>query len=185
MPIQSNILSRSVFFLMVGLIYFCLPAYSQAGAWHTYSYPKDGFAVDTPSAPHYSESGQNLASATTSMHNYAVETADGYLIVMVSWFGPSMKNLDPDKALQSGRDKIARKSSVKFIEGREFPIRLGSNHGLAYEYSDVIEGYHMHYYVRAYVVGERLYQIIVSLTEGRNYSAVERFHSSFHLIPNE
>ncbi len=145
--------------------------------WKTYTYESDAFAIAAPQAPTFSQSNTSTAAGTIQMHNYIVELGNSAaLLVSVAEYGSSMRNADPRKVLQGGRDGALQSTNGHVISERS--VSLEGYPGLAME----AENATTHFSVHFYLVRTRLFQTLVVTPIGTPFPDTDRFHNSLHLL---
>ena len=140
--------------------------------WKTYQYPVDGFSAAFPSTPKVSSTQVGPLNLRTYV-NVVSETT--VLFVTVSK-GSIAARRDLDEMLKGAENVALQNTNSKLI--RDTKTTLGVYHGLEYE----SEGQGTHMFVRMYVVGNSLYQILVVYPSGSPYADSTRFLDSFKLI---
>jgi hypothetical protein len=153
------------------------PAASTAADWKPYSYAADGFSASFPSQPAAEKRSVPTDAGALEIRTYTVEDGTTALISAVCDYGAAASGKDPDTLLDS-----AQAGAVSNIKGHlvsQKKITLGANHGVAFE----AENDSAHLSARAYLVGTKLYQMIVALPLNSNYADTTRFLDSFQLLP--
>ncbi len=173
--------------ILLAVILVCVvpAALAQAGDWHSYSYPMDGFAIDSPVQPQFSKMDQPTDAGKAILHNYIMSVGDSALMVSVTNFGSLLDGKDQDVILQGGENGAINNTHGLLQPGSEKKISLGGYHGIEFEWDGESSGTRLHFFERLYIVGGYLYQTLVVTPEGTNYPDALRFHNSFQLVENK
>jgi len=140
--------------------------------WKTYRYPADGFSAAFPSTPKVS----STQVGPLNMRTYVSVVSDTTVLFVIVSKNGDFKGRDLDEMLKGAENAALQNTNSKLI--RDTKTTLGVYHGLEFE----SEGEATHMFVRMYVVGTSLYQILVGSPSGSPYADTKRFLNSFTLI---
>jgi hypothetical protein len=149
----------------------------QTPRWKTFSYPADGFTASWPSEPAMSRQNVPTDTGTFELRSYLVDNDPVGMMVGVCDYGAAAAGRDPDSVLQGARNGALQNTKTNLL--RERKIALGENHGVEFE----SENDTLHLTVRVYLVGTRLYQVLVGYPISTPFKDAARFLDSFQLIP--
>jgi hypothetical protein len=149
----------------------------QAQELKPYEYPSDGFSASFPSAPQLITKKVDTAVGSINIQMYTAELPTAALVVAVNDYGSAIAGTDPDVALDGARQGALSNTGCHQISSKT--ISLDGNHGVEFEG----ENQAVHMSVRIYLVGTRLYQIMVVTPFGNTFPDKTRFFDSFKLIP--
>jgi len=150
---------------------------AQEPKWKSYSYPEDGFRASFPSAPQLDTKSQPAGAGAIELHTYCVQLSPAYLCVAVFLHGAQATGPDPD--IMMGRVKQGVLAGDKTRKLSETPITLDDRKGVALE----AENDTIHTSTRIYLVGDIVYQTLVTSPIAGKYADTARFLDSFRLIP--
>jgi hypothetical protein len=140
--------------------------------WKTYQYPADGFSAAFPSTPKVS----STQVGPLNLRTYVNVVSDTTVLFVTVSKGSIAAGRDLDEMLKGAENAVLQNTNSKLI--RDTKTTLGVYHGLEFE----SEGEATHMFVRMYVVGNSLYQILVVYPPGSPYADTTRFLDSFTLI---
>jgi hypothetical protein len=151
----------------------------QAQDWQTFKYPSDGFSATFPVAPNEDSRQVETQSGTVELHSYTLELDQVAFFVGVCDYGSKADGSGVDAMLEGAMNGALESSKAHLT--RQSKILLGHYHGLEYE-SDSEE---MHYTTRVYMVGSRMYQMLVVYPLASPFAETRRFLDSFQLLGRE
>jgi hypothetical protein len=149
--------------------------------WEQFSSPEGGFTVLMPVKP--SQKKQTTGSAVSLDANlFTASLEEGKVIYSVSYtnFPSELAQLPPDVLLDSLSSSFTKNKKLKVLNQQD--ISLGSYPGREFKFETPGERIVSY---RAYLVEQRLYQIIAEIPKDREStlsSDRERFLSSFQLL---
>jgi len=162
----------------VGSILLCLAAAlnAQTEKWTTHKYPAEGFRASFPTEPKLEPVRKQAKAGTILMNSYCAQISAANLCVAVIDQGPEATGLIPEILL--GRAKLGVLSAPKTRKLNQVAIDLDGHKGIELE----AESDTLHTITRLYLVGDVLYQTIVTYPVGSTYAHANRFLDSFKLI---
>ena len=149
---------------------------AQTEKWTTYKYPADGFRVTFPSAPKLEPTQKQAKAGTILMNSYCAQISTTNLCVAVIDHGPEATGLIPE--ILMGRAKLGVLSAPKTRKLNQVAIDLDGHKGIELE----AESDTLHTITRIYIVGDVLYQTMVTYPVGNQYPRANRFLDSFKFI---
>lgn len=144
--------------------------------WKTFTYPADGFRASFPAAPSENRQSVDTDSGPVQLRTYLLELDQAALFIAVADYGPKTAGSDTDDLLEGAKDGALQTSGAHLTS--ETKITLGTNPGLQFEAATDSA----HFYARIYLVGSTLYQTLVIVPNGMQYSGTNRFLDSFQLV---
>jgi len=159
------------------LVCFAAALAAQTPKWKSYSYPADGFRATFPTAPQLDTKTQPAGTGPIELHSYCALLSAGDLCVAVIVHGAQATGLDPDSLLERVKQGVLAGDKTKKLS--ETPIALDERKGVALE----TENDTIHTSTRIYLVGDVIYQTIVTSPVASKYADTARFLDSFRLIP--
>jgi len=150
---------------------------AQAPKWKPYSYPADGFRTSFPSAPQLDSRSQPAATGPIEFHSYCAQVAETSLCVAVFEHGAQATGLGPELLLERIKQGVLAGDKTRKLS--ETPIELDGHKGVALE----VENPLIHTSTRIFLVGDIVYQTLVTNPVAGNYADTVRFLDSFRLIP--
>jgi hypothetical protein len=159
------------------LVCFAVALFAQTPKWKSYSYPADGFRASFPTAPQLESKSQPAGAGPIELHSYCAQLSTGNLCVAVIVHGAQATGLDPDSLLERVKQGVLAGDKTKKLS--ETPIALDERKGVALE----TENETIHTSTRIYLVGDTVYQTLVTSPVAGKYADTARFLDSFRLIP--
>ena len=150
---------------------------AQAPKWKSFSYPEVGFRASFPSAPQADSRSQPAATGPIEFHSYCSQVTETSLCVAVFVHGPEATGLGPEFFVE--RIKQGVLAGDKTTKISETPIELDGYKGVALEAENPL----IHTSTRIFLVGDTVYQSMVTSPVAGNYTDTARFLDSFRLIP--
>lgn len=148
----------------------------ETGGWTKVTSKDGGFSVLMPKQPTKSSQEVNTKAGPTTLHMYMVEYPSMAYAVMYNSVPGTIA--DPEESLDRARDGAVKSFGGVLVTDRK--ITLEGNPGREVR---VKGGKDMMITFRHYVVGNKLYQLMVSYPEGYDASdQVKKFMNSFELI---
>ena len=147
-----------------------------AQEWKTYSYADAGFSISYPSEPEIQKSSIPTEAGSFELSSYIAEIPQGALVAAVCDYGSALAGKDTGEALQGAKEGALANSHAHLISEKK--ITLGANPGLEFE----AESETAHFSARIYLVGSKLYQMLIVSPINKPYSSAARFLDSFQLI---
>lgn len=172
---MRNSLPRS-FAVLAGLLCFAAALHAQAQKWKTYKYPVDGFRVSFPAEPKTELNKKEAKSGSILMNSFCAQVSDTNLCVAVIDQASEATGLSPDVLF--ARAKLGVVAAPKTRKLSQADIDLDGRKGVEF----VTENETTHTITRLYLVGETLYQTIVTYPVGGSCPYSNRFLDSFQLI---
>jgi hypothetical protein len=160
----------------VVLVCFAAALTAQTQKWKSYSNAEDGFRASFPSAPQVDTKSQPAGAGPIEFHSYCAQQSYTYLCVAVFVHGTQATGMDPDTLLE--RIKLGVLAGDKTKKLSETPIALGDHKGVALE----VENDVIHTSTRIYLVGDTVYQTLVTSPVASKYAYTTQFLDSFRLI---
>jgi hypothetical protein len=146
-----------------------------SGGWQTFISDEGGFSIDMPGKP--TNSTQPSSAGTTTYLFSLTKGSDSYLASYTD-VPVNLAELDPEQLLDNGRDGALNSTGGELVE--ESKITLGKYPGRDFTYK--ITALNGNIRQRAYVVDQRLYQIVTTGPGNAVNSAdAEKFFDSFKL----
>jgi hypothetical protein len=159
------------------LVCFVAALAAQTPKWKSYSYPADGFRASFPAAPQLDIKSQPAGAGPIELHSYCAHLSAGDLCVAVFAHGAQATGLDPDALLERVKQGVLAGDKTKKLS--ETPIALDERKGVALE----TENDTIYTSTRIYLVGDVIYQTIVTSPVAAKYADTAQFLDSFRLIP--
>jgi hypothetical protein len=150
---------------------WALPAANAATDWHSYVYATDGFSVSAPTQLKYAATTVDTKGGKVESHQYTISDPDRTYIVSVATYPPNTQ-LSLDAAVNGGVNAFQGKITAKRA------VSLGGITGIDCD----VTGSDWDGHFRAYLSGERLYQLITIWHKDKPPIDFNRFDNSFHFV---
>lgn len=135
-----------------------------------------GFSVSMPGTPTEETNTSSSAAGDIDMHMFSLRSGGNAYLVGYSDYPPDLlEGIEPDDLLDFARDGAVSGGTLV----SEAPITLNGHPGRDLTVETSEEG--MKIYIRMYLVGNRLYQVIVSTRDGDLTEDMSDFLDSFKL----
>lgn len=164
------------FAITAALICFAAALGAGTPKWKSYSYPVDGFSASFPSAPQEDQKSQFAAAGFIELHSYCTQLSATDLCVIVFDHAAQATGLDPDALLDLIKQGALAGAQTQKLS--ETPIALDGHKGVVLE----TESGSVHTSTRIYLVGDTVYQTMVTSPVADKYAGTTRFLDSFRLI---
>jgi hypothetical protein len=155
------------------------------GSWQEVAPPEGGFSVMMHATPRFEKSDIETPMGTITGHWYAVEVSESVFGVGYSDYPQQVvANVAPKWMFTTVRESWVKRINGKLVgEGEE--IRLDRLHpGMDFSARGELRGYEVLLRGQLYLVGNRLYQVIVfGRRETLPRGDIHRFLASFKLVP--
>jgi len=176
---------RAIVRLLFMLVLVAGAAGCDRSKWHEQSIRDGGFRVLMLPQPHYEKRQLDTPVGTITAHLYTMELSDSVFGVGYSDYPEQvLRMMAPRRMFMDVRDGWMKRINGR-LQGEGKDIRLeGTYPGMEIVASGTVNGREAYLRGRFYLVGTRLYQVVVfGNRDTIPLADVNRFFSSFKLIP--
>jgi hypothetical protein len=156
---------------------------AQERAWKEYIYPDDQFAISAPEEPRRETQRIRVVGGTSTAHIYSIAADEhGAFMIFVYLRHRSDRRPERDVREQAGSGALR---SVKGKLLAEAELALGRYRGAEIDLEEPAEAERKGHRIRNryYIVGRRVYQLMVIAPAGERFPAeTERWFKSFRLV---
>jgi hypothetical protein len=172
------------FAVMLGIVLgWPLHAEAQERTWKEYVYPDDHFAISAPEEPKRDSQRIRVVGGTSTAHIYSI-AADEHGAFMVFVYLRHRSDRRPERDVR----QEAGSGALRSVKGKllaEAELALGRYRGAELDVEEPGEAAGKGHRIRNryYIVGRRVYQLMVIAPAGERFPAeTERWFKSFRLV---
>ncbi len=151
----------------------------ETSAWTSFTSAEGRFTVLMPSKPKIEDKDTDTTQGTLPLHLFSSSNDNAYFLISYNDF-PNLDETNLQAALEAGRTGAIQSMGGELVSERK--ISIGNNPGLEFRAKKISEGSEIIANARLYLVGRRLYQLLVLAYKPHADSPdIQRFLTSLEL----